>query len=82
MIVEIRVYSYFLKNVFLRYRQVVTLKRTYIVVAITWIKSTFVAALYPVDFRITIFLWLYSDTIMRNCFVCVVYKNFLGAQTS
>ena len=28
------------------------------------------------------FLWLYSDTIMRNCFVCVVYKNFLGAQTS
>ena len=54
MIVEIRVYSYFLKNVFLRYRQVVTLKRTYIVVAITWIKSTFVAVLYPVDFRITI----------------------------
>lgn len=38
----------------LRYRQVVTLKRTYIVVAITWIKSTFVAALYPIDFRITI----------------------------
>ena len=54
MIVEIRVYSYFLQNVFLRYRQVVTLKRTCIVVAITWIKSTFVAALYPVDFRITI----------------------------
>ena len=54
MIVEIRVYSYFLQNVFLRYRQVATLKRTYIVVAITWIKSTFVAALYPVDFRITI----------------------------
>ena len=54
MIAEIRVYSYFLQNVFLRYRQVVTLKRTYIVVAITWIKSTFSAALYPVDFRITI----------------------------
>ena len=54
MIVEIRVCSYFLQNVFLRYRQVVTLKRTCIVVAITWIKSTFVAALYPVDFRITI----------------------------
>ena len=54
MIVEIRVYSYFLQNIFLRYRQVATLKRTYIVVAITWIKSTFVAALYPVDFRITI----------------------------
>ena len=54
MIVEIRVYSYFLQNVFLRYRLIVTLKRTYIVVAITWIKSTFVAALYPVDFRITI----------------------------
>ena len=54
MIVEIRVYSYFLQNVFLRYRQVVTLKRTCIVVAISWIKSTFVAALYPVDFRITI----------------------------
>ncbi|XP_022806160.1 adenosine receptor A2a-like [Stylophora pistillata] len=38
----------------LRYRQVVTLKRTYIVVAITWIKSIFAAALYPIDFRITI----------------------------
>ena len=24
------------------------------------------------------FLWLYNDTIMRNCFVCVVYKNFLS----
>ena len=54
MIAEIRVYSYFLQNVFPRYRQVVTLKRAYIVVAITWIKSTFSAALYPVDFRITI----------------------------
>ena len=48
----------------LRYRQVVTLKRTYIVVAIFWVVSGVAALCYFIDDRIT--FW-YNYIIMPSC---------------
>ena len=50
----------------LRYRQVVTLNRTYIVVAIFWVVSGVAALCYIIDHRIT--FW-YGYIIMPSCLV-------------
>ena len=50
----------------LRYRQVVTLKRTYVIVAIFWVVSGVAALCYILDHRIT--LW-YGYIVIPSCLV-------------
>ena len=55
----------------LRYRQVVTLKRIYIVVAVSWILAIVDTALYFVNYLIT--LW-YSYIVISFCLVISVFS--------
>ena len=63
----------------LRYRQIVTLKRTYIIVVTFWVLSSVAALCYTFDYRISI--W-YSYTIMSRYLNCVVHKNILCSKSS
>lgn len=53
----------------LRYRQIVTLKRTYIIIASFWIKCTVAALCYALDYRIPI---LYFCILIPSCLVISV----------
>ena len=59
----------------LRYRQIVTLKRTYIVVVTFWVLSSVAALCYTLDYRISI--W-YGTTVIPLCHVIsiVSYTKF------
>ena len=68
----------------LRYKDIVTLKRIYIIVATVWVLC-FVASLSTIlDQRITSFLWrgLDTDTTFTAYFTRLVHKDFSHSQTS
>ena len=67
----------------LRYRQIVTLKRTYIIVVTFWVLSSVAALCYTFDYRISI--WYGTIVILlchRRYLNCVVHKNILCSKSS
>ena len=55
----------------LRYRQIVTLKRTYVVIAIFWILSVAAGAAYFVDYRISV---SYGYTLIPLCLITATFS--------
>ena len=66
----------------LRYRHIVTLKRTYIVVVTFWVLSSVAALCYKLDPRITAWYGLTVVPLPLRYLNCIVHENFLRSKSS
>ena len=66
----------------LRYRHIVTLKRTYIVVVTFWVLSSVAALCYKLDPRITAWYGLTVVSLPLRYLNCIVHENFLRSKSS
>ena len=66
----------------LRYREIVTLRRTYIILAIVCVVCVVAGLFFHLNYRITFLFQSYRATIMPSYLNRLVYKDFLRSQSS